>query len=56
MFLLKLKNYPNCNMTIRKYSQLEVSFPYIPFSYFSPSSFKNCEIFDEDKTDRAGAE
>lgn len=43
-------------MTIRKYSQLEVSFPYIPFSYFSPSSFKNCEIFDEDKTDRAGAE
>ena len=43
-------------MTIRKYSQLVTSFPYIPFSYFSPSSFKNCEIFDEDKAGRDGAE
>ena len=56
MFLLKLKNYPDCNMTIGKYAQLMTSFPYIPFSYFTPSSFKNCEIFDEDKIDRAGAE
>ena len=53
---MKLKNYPDCKMTIRKYAQLVTSFPYIPFSNFSPSSFKNCEIFDEEKTDRAGAE